>query len=90
VFSSQTITFTSNPPTPAVVGGTYTPTATGGGSGNFVSFSVDRTTTSVCWEDLYTGMVHFTHVGTCTIDANQPAGPVGSGGYLYFAAAQQQ
>ena len=38
---AQAISFTSTPPSPAVVGGTYTPAATGGGSGNPVTFSID-------------------------------------------------
>jgi len=36
--ASQAITFTSTEPTDAVYGDTYTPTATGGGSGNAVTF----------------------------------------------------
>ena len=31
--AAQAVTFTSSPPTPAVIGSTYAPTATGGGSG---------------------------------------------------------
>src|ERR1019366_7831124 len=38
---SQTITFTSTPPASATVGGSYTVTASGGGSGNAVTFSID-------------------------------------------------
>ena len=42
------ITFTSNPPNPAVVGGAYTPTAAGGASGNPVTFSIDPSATGTC------------------------------------------
>ena len=43
---AQTITFTSTAPTPAVGGPTYTPTATGGASGNPVTFTIDGTSTA--------------------------------------------
>jgi hypothetical protein len=63
---SQTITFTSSPVSPTA-GGTYTVTATGGGSGNPVTFS--SATTSTC---TVTGStVSFIGAGACTIDANQ-------------------
>ena len=39
--TGQVISFTSSPPSPAIAGGTYTVTATGGGSGNPVAFSID-------------------------------------------------
>jgi hypothetical protein len=73
----QAITFTGAVPTSAVVGGpTYTPTATGGASGHFVTFSIDRFSTSDC--SLSDGVVSFpTTAGTCVIDANQ----VGSANY---------
>jgi hypothetical protein len=67
---TQTIDFTSTPPNPAHVGGTYTPTATGGGSGNPVVFSIGGSSTSkVC--SLSAGVVHLTGSGTCVVDANQ-------------------
>ncbi len=66
----QAITFTSHPPTPADVGGTYTPTATGGASGNPVVFSIGASSTAgAC--TLSAGVVHFNGAGTCVIDANQ-------------------
>jgi len=68
--SPQAITFTSTPPSPAAVGGTYTPTATGGASGNPVVFSVDPSSISGACA-LSAGVVHFTGAGTCRIDANQ-------------------
>ncbi len=67
---SQAITFTSTAPAAAVVAGpTYTPTATGGGSLNPVTFTIDASATSVCSINL--GVVSFTAVGTCKINADQ-------------------
>jgi hypothetical protein len=79
--SAQAITFTTTPANPAVVGGTYTPMATGGGSGNPVVFSIDGTSTSgAC--SLSAGTVDFTGIGSCVIDANQ------AGDNAYMAAPQ--
>jgi hypothetical protein len=65
---SQTIIFTSTPPSDAAVGGpTYTVTATGGASGNAVTFTSKAST--VCAVSL--GVVSFVKPGTCTIYANQ-------------------
>jgi Domain of unknown function (DUF2341) len=78
---SQTITFTSTAPTNAIVGGpTYTVTATGGASGNPVTFSIDSSASTVC--SISGSVVSFTGPGTCTIDANQ------AGNSTYAAAAQ--
>ncbi|MFL5600400.1 MAG: RCC1 domain-containing protein, partial [Gemmatimonadaceae bacterium] len=66
----QTISFTSVPPSPAVVGAAYTVTATGGGSGNPVTFSIP-TTSSVC--SVSDNTVTFLAVGSCTIAADQAA-----------------
>ena len=80
----QTITFTSTPPAPAMVGGpVYTVTATGGGSGNPVVFSIDATATTVC---SLTGpaTISFVAAGTCVIDANQ------AGNSAFAPAAQVQ
>jgi alpha-tubulin suppressor-like RCC1 family protein len=71
----QTITFTSVPPSPAVVGASYTVAATGGGSGNEVSFSV-LATESIC--SVSGDVVTLLSVGSCTIAADQ----AGSPGYL--------
>jgi len=80
---AQTIVFTSAAPTSAMVGGpTYTPTATGGASGNPVIFSIDSSASSVC--SISAGIVSFDAVGTCMINADQ----AGNGAYL--AASQQQ
>jgi hypothetical protein len=68
--ASQTITFTSSVPMDAVVGGVgYTPTATGGGSGDPVTFSIDATTSGTC--SISAGVVTYQHVGTCVVDADQ-------------------
>jgi hypothetical protein len=79
-FIAQAITFASVPPSPAIVGGTYTPAATGGGSGKPVVFSIDPASSSAC--SISGGTVTFNAGGTCTIDANQ----AGSG--VYLAAPQ--
>ncbi|MDE3131765.1 MAG: Ig-like domain repeat protein, partial [Acidobacteriota bacterium] len=81
---SQTISFTSTPPSSPTVGGTpYTPTATGGNSGNPVTFTIDPASTSgAC--TIAAGVVSFTGNGTCVIDANQ------AGDSNYTAAPQDQ
>lgn len=79
----QTISFTSNPPPGATVGGTYAVTATGGGSGNPVTFSIDSgSTAGAC--SITGANVSFTGTGTCIVDANQAAGGT------YTAAPQVQ
>jgi parallel beta-helix repeat protein len=79
----QAITFTSSPPASPTVGGSYTVSATGGGSGNPVAFSIDASSTSgAC--SISGATVSFTGVGSCVIDANQAA--AGS----YSAAPQVQ
>jgi PKD repeat protein len=68
VKESQTITFTSPPPSEAVVGGaSYTVTAEAIPSGLPVSFSSG--TPSVCTVAVQT--VEFVGAGTCTLDADQ-------------------
>jgi hypothetical protein len=80
---SQTIAFTSTAPSNATVAGaTYTVTATGGGSGNAVTFTIDAASKSVC--SIAGKTVSFTAVGTCKIDANQ------AGSSSYEAAPQAQ
>ena len=65
----QTINFTSHNPSPATVGGsTYTVTATGGGSGNAVTFALDGTSSGCAFAS---PVVTFTAAGTCIVDANQ-------------------
>jgi multisubunit Na+/H+ antiporter MnhE subunit len=81
--ATQTISFTSTAPTAPVFGGSYTVTATGGGSGNAVVFSIDPSSTAgAC--SVSGSSVSFTGVGTCTIDANQ------AGSSTYLAAMQVQ
>ncbi len=67
--AAQTITFTSTPPASPVVGETYDVTATGGGSGNPVTFSIDPASASVC--TISDSTVTFTGPGACLIDAAQ-------------------
>jgi hypothetical protein len=81
----QSVSFTASAPTSAVYGGGYTPVATGGASGNAVTFSVDSSSaTGACSYSSGTGVVSFTGPGNCVIDANQSAGG------NYAAATQQQ
>jgi len=71
--STQTITFTSPPPVEPALSSTYTPSATGGSSGNAVVFTIgSETTDQAC--SITAGVVSFDHSGTCVIDANQAAG----------------
>jgi outer membrane protein OmpA-like peptidoglycan-associated protein len=83
--ADQVIDITSTAPVAPVVGDTYTPTATGGGSGNPVTFSIDPSSTSGCTYDAGTGLVTFAApAGTCVIDANE------AGNDSYDAAPQLQ
>ncbi len=80
---AQAIKFTSTAPTGATVGGaSYTVTATGGLTGNPVSFTIDSASSSVC--AIAGATVTFTAPGTCTIDANQ------AGNTNYDAASEAQ
>jgi hypothetical protein len=80
----QAITFTSTPPATPVVGDTYTVTATGGGSGNPVTFNIDGSSTSGCVVGPG-GLVTFdAPTGSCVIDADQ------AGNSSYSAAPQVQ
>jgi hypothetical protein len=83
VRKAQTINFTSPAPESATVGGpTYQVTATGGGSGKAVTFTIDPTSSSVC--TISEATVSFTGAGTCTVDANQ----AGDSEYAAAPAAQ--
>ena len=76
----QTITFTSNAPSNAFVGGSpYTVTAVAS-SGLPVALTIDASSDTVC--TISNGTVSFIGVGTCVIDANQ-------GGDEIFAPAAQ-
>ena len=75
---AQAITITSSPPGPAAPTGTYAlMTASGGDSGNPVTYSLDPLSTPGACEISSTSqfepvaLVMFTGVGTCLIDANQ-------------------
>jgi hypothetical protein len=61
--AAQAITTTSTPPTTLPVRGTYRPTATGGASGNPVTF----TATGAC--TISGGVVTVTKAGTCTVQS---------------------
>ncbi len=81
--ADQAITFTSTAPSAAqVAGSTYTVTATGGNSGNPVTFSIDASASAVC--SISGSTVSFTAAGTCKINANQ------AGNSNYNAAPQVQ
>jgi RNA polymerase sigma factor (sigma-70 family) len=77
----QQITFTSDAPAHAVVGAPdYLATATGGDSGNDVTFSSGSANVCTVTTD---GTVTFQHVGTCIVNADQ------KGNTDYNAAPQQ-
>ncbi len=68
--AAQAITFTSTPPSPALTGGSYTVAATGGASGNPVTFSAGPA--SVCTSGGTNGAtISFVGAGTCTVTASQ-------------------
>jgi uncharacterized repeat protein (TIGR01451 family) len=81
--ASQTITFTSTIPTGAKVGGSYTVSATGGASGNPVTFSIDAASTAGACA-IAGSAVSFAGIGNCIVDANQ------AGNANYAAATQVQ
>jgi hypothetical protein len=65
----QEISFTSPPPSTAVVGDTNAVMVSGGGSGNPVILSIDPGSASVC--SISGSAVTFNQPGSCVIDANQ-------------------
>jgi phosphotransferase system HPr-like phosphotransfer protein len=75
--ATQTITFTTNPPASAAYKSSFTVAATGGGSGNAVTF----TNSGVC---SHSGAIYTmtSGTGTCSVIANQ------AGNTNYAAAAQ--
>jgi hypothetical protein len=75
--AAQAITFTSNPASPTALG-TYAVTATGGASGNPVTFG--SSTPNVC--TVAGNTVSFVIGGSCTVTANQ------TGNANYLAAGQ--
>ena len=78
----QNINFTSNPPSHAMVGGTYSVSATASSSLP-VALTIDPSATSAC--SMAGSLVSLTGPGTCVIDANQ----VGNGSYLSAPQVQQ-
>jgi hypothetical protein len=79
----QAITFTSSAPSDELVGGPhYTVSASGGGSGNPIVFSIDSSTTTVC--RISGSVVSFTGIGTCQLNASQ------AGDAQYLAAYNAQ
>jgi hypothetical protein len=78
----QAISFSSLPPSEEMAGGTYVLTASGGGSGNPVIFSIDSASSPVC--SISGSTVVFNSPGSCVIDANQ------AGNTKYQAAPQVQ
>jgi hypothetical protein len=76
----QTVTFSTSPPSPAYVGGTYTPAASAT-SNDPVTFSIDASSTGC---GVSGGVVSFTSQGTCVVDAVQ------AGGFGYAPAEAQQ
>jgi len=92
---SQSLTFSSTPPSSATVGGQYIVGATSASpnSGNPVTYSIDPLSQSgAC--TVSGSIVHFTGVGTCLVDANQAQSDQSSnapytGGYLEAPTIQQ-
>jgi hypothetical protein len=80
--SSQTITFTSSPPSPAAVGGAPYHVTASASSGLGVSFSIAAGSAGVC--SISGSTVSFTASGTCVVDADQ------AGDASYLAAPQVQ
>lgn len=76
----QSIRFT--PPASGSYGSTATLSATGGGSENPITFSVDGSSSGQC--SISASVVSYTGVGTCVIDANQ------AGNHDYGPATQVQ
>jgi streptogramin lyase len=70
----QPVVFTSDAPSQAVPGDTYTVTATGGGSENPIMFSAEKSSTRTCVvtdNGDGTADVDLNRVGDCVIDADQ-------------------
>ncbi|MGD0863517.1 MAG: hypothetical protein ABSA21_12320, partial [Candidatus Limnocylindrales bacterium] len=82
---TPTINFTSTAPSSAVVGGsTYSVTADSPSPAT-IGFTIDATASTVC--SISGHVVSFTAVGSCVIDANQPAS--GDGNWNAADQAQQ-
>ena len=81
--STQTIVFTSSPPSGAVVGGPDYTVSASASSGLPVTFSIDGTSAGVC--TISGSVVTSVGAGTCVIDADQ----AGDGSYLAAPQVQQ-
>ncbi|MNV40880.1 hypothetical protein D3C71_1324990 [compost metagenome] len=83
VLLSQVIAFTTQPPAVPLVGSSYAVAATGGASGNPVTFSIDAASTpGACV--MSGSAVNLMAAGTCTVNADQ------AGNASYAAAPRQQ
>jgi len=80
---AQSITFTSTKPSTVTVGDTYTPAATGGASGNPVTFTVTGACTLASGQVTFDGFTGLSNSSTCTIKADQ------AGNGTYSAAPSQ-
>ena len=81
----QAITFTNTAPVNPNGGTSYNVSATGGNSGNAITYSVDGSSTSGCTVNPSSGIVSLdAPIGTCVVDANQ------AGNSTYLAASQVQ
>jgi len=81
--TAQEISFTSAPPPGPVTGATYAVAASGGGSGNRVTFTIASSSGSVC--AISASTVTFNQPGRCVIVANQ----AGNAKYQPAPLAQQ-
>ena len=70
---TQTVAFTSTPPTDAVVGGSYTPTFTRTTTSSSPAALATTSPATVCTVDPISNLVSFTGTGTCTLTLNQAA-----------------
>jgi hypothetical protein len=80
---AQSITFSSTAPASAAPGDTYVVTATGGASGEPLTFAIDASSGPVC--SIAGSTVTLSQPGDCLIDANQ----AGNGQFLAAPRAQQ-
>ncbi len=73
--AGQAVAFTSTPPSPATVGGSYAVSATGGGSGELGDVQhrhLEEPTAGACSSSGANGAnISFAGTGACVIDANQ-------------------
>jgi Inosine-uridine preferring nucleoside hydrolase len=82
--ASQGLSFTTSPPSPATLGGTYDVATSGGASGNPVTLTIDASSTSGCTINGSDQVAFSLPTGSCIIDANEP------GSTTYAPEALQQ